>query len=375
MAVQQPLTAFSNRIDDATLRGVDIDAPRIRSLQRALDACALESGPQRFEMARRATPEHGPGAFYLMGEAPSPALTALFKIAPGARERFAARLALSRDDETAQGALRLEEVRCAPCDPRTPMDVFLRMLAQSATVSPSSIEPLFEDLEQARINGLIEIDTDGLTLTGTGRDMMRSAGPVMDAFDDSAARIDLHAQEVADGRMSLGQAIAALGAHLGVELPPPGRPDLTPAMEATPDAAGRIDTSLFDPLLEAAQSTPYEHRAAVMVMALHRRLTEWGLSNPEAESLLRHDIRCLRAFGASLSHGAMRVHAAQEVAARAAAGLAVDHAADAIPDALLSALAGPRRAIPKLPDEICEAPPRAGFLRRLLSVFWRRRRT
>ena len=78
-------------------------------MHRSLDACAEESGPQRFESARRAAPASGDGAFYLMGSEPSPALTTLFKVAEGARQRFSDQLALSADLAPPEGKLRVLE--------------------------------------------------------------------------------------------------------------------------------------------------------------------------------------------------------------------------------------------------------------------------
>ncbi len=88
---------------------------------------------------------------------------------------------------------------------------------------------------------------------------MQTAGPVRDTFNNSNERIDLHAQEVAGGRMSLGEANTALGSDLGIQ-PDPGQPDRVVDIEATPDAAGRINTLLFDPLLDAVRDTPSASR-------------------------------------------------------------------------------------------------------------------
>lgn len=390
MAIAQPLTAFSDRIDDATLRGVDEEAPRIREVHRALDACADESGPQRFGSARRAAREGGDGAFYLMGAEPSPALAALFTAADGARARFTDQLALSSDLEPPEGGLRVLEARPAPCDLRAPMDTYLRMLERDETTSPSLFEGLFEDLEKAHGDGLIALDAGGLSLTDKGRTTILQARAALEPLSDRAMeRIDLHAQEVADGRVSLREAIEALGADLQMALPIPGKPDEIVVPTSFPDAGVRIDTALFNPLLLAVSQVAMRNRAAAATLALHWRLEAWGLSAEEAQSILRHDIRCLRALGASLSHGPIDIRAGQNAVAEKNLHPLVDAAASSIPDALRESLAGPRRPRPEPEPEVVEpvieqgaAPPeperaarRMGLFRRLLSVFLGRRRT
>ena len=264
MAVAQPLTAFSNAIDDATLEGIDREAPRIREVHQLLDRCAEESGPQRFEDARRAAPQDGIGAFYLMGSAPSPALAALFDAAADSRIRFNNQLGLSSDMQPPEGDIRVLEANAVPCDPRAPMETFLRMLERDEATSPSSLEGLFEDLEKAHQDGLIWMDAGGLSLTDQGRAMIRKARTALDPLTDKAmGRIDLHAQEVADGRLSLREAIGALGEDVGIDLPLPGQPDEAVTVASLPDAQARIETSLFDPLLLTLSQVTTRDRAAV----------------------------------------------------------------------------------------------------------------
>jgi hypothetical protein len=377
MAIAQPLTAFSNRIDDNTLKGVDTQAPLIRKVHKTLDGCAKESGPQRFETARRAAPADGDGAFYLMGAAPSPALRALFDAAEGARDRFNDQLSVSADLMAPIGVLRILDARPAPCEPRAPMDTFLRMLESDEATSPSSLEGLFEDLEEAQGEGLISMDAGGLALTEKGRAMIDSAGPALNPVNDAAmGRVDLYAQEVADGRLSLAEAIQALGHDLEMPLPAPGQPDEVEAPTLPSDAGVRIDTTLFDPLLLAVLPIPIKDRTAVATAALHQRLEDWGLSTQAAQSILRHDIRCLRALSSSVSHGPIDLRFAQAAVVQGKLQPFVDVAAHAVGDTLLEALTGPKRALPE-PDTAEEpgadgleaTAPRMGFCRRLLFVF------
>jgi hypothetical protein len=397
MAIAQPLTAFSDRLDDETLKGIDTNAPRIRKVHRALDACAEESGPQRYESAWRVAPESGDGAFYLMGSEPSPALAALFETADRARQRFTDQLALSWDLAPPEGDIRVIEANPVPCNPRAPMDTYLRMLERDEATSPSTLEGLFEDLEQAHRDDLIAFDAEGLALTDAGREMIAQARPALAPLSNTTmGRVDLYAQEVADGRLSLREAIASLGAEIGIELPVPGQLDKIEAAGSYPDAGVRVDTAAFDPLLIAVSEAASRNRASVATLALHRRLEEWGLSHEEAESILRHDIRCLRALGASLSHGPLRLSTARSIVEQDGLAPLVDAAAAAVPDALLKGLAGSRRPSPdpepepeikpeasiaaaeEVQQDVDPAPTaqpprkRMGFFRRLLSVFLRR---
>lgn len=375
MAITQPLTAFSDRVDDAALSGIDEEAPRIRKVHRALDACAAESGPQRYETALCTAPKDGEGAFYLMGTEPSAALAALFEIAEGARARFNNHLGLTSDLSPPKGEIRVIEAHPVLRDPRAPMDTFLRMLERDEATSPSSLEGLFEELEQANRDGLIELDAGSMALTDEGRIMISKARASLELLNDrSITRINEYAQEVADGRLTLREAIACLSADLGMHLPVPGEPDKVDVIRPAPDAGIRVDTSLFDPLLVAASQAASKDRAAVATLALQRCLTDWGLSPEEARSVLCHDIRCLRALGASLSHGPMEPQMARDVVAHEGLWPIVDAAAAAVPEALLESLSGPKRIL-REPDMepvgkivVEKSPKRLGFLRRLLAV-------
>lgn len=112
-------------------------------------------------------------------------------------------------------------------------------------------------------------------------------------------------------------------------------------------------------------------RAAVATAALHQRLEEWGLATDEAQSILCHDIRCLRALGASLSHGPISIMTAQAVITDKHLHPFVDAAAAAIPNEMLASLAGPKRPEAKLAleDGNEPTPHRRGLFRRLLSIF------
>lgn len=349
MAVEQPLTSFSNAISDATLRGIDIDAPRIRALHAAFDACAEEAGPLRFEPALRVTSDSVRGAFHVMADAPSEALAALFAIAPAARERFADTLAIWPGDRPADGDINAEEIaiigaEVRPCGPMAPMDTFLAALEQDPQTSPSSLESLFEQLELAAEAGLVIMDAQTIGLDAAGRDQVELARETLGAMSAAALRcIDLHAQEVADGRMSLRQAMAAVGMELGLQLPLPGSPDPRRDAEQVIDAQGRVDAGLFDPLVAMAATLPSRSRMAVAVLALQMRLSQWGVSVDSAERIMRHDIRCLRAFGASLSHGPLGVAAARRLVEEDGAWDAVVAAAECIDDDVLFELCGPSR--------------------------------
>jgi hypothetical protein len=157
------------------------------------------------------------------------------------------------------------------------------------------------------------------------------------------ARINMHAQEVADGRLTLREAIAALGADLCLYLPKPGEPEKVAVSGSSIDAGVRIETTLFDPLLVAVSQAASRNRAAIATVALQRRLEEWGVFPDEARSILRHDIRCLRALGASLSHGPIDVDTAHDVVALEGLAPLVDAAGQAIAAELLESLAGPKR--------------------------------
>jgi hypothetical protein len=276
----------------------------------------------------------------------------LFTIADGARHRFGEQLAISDNLEAPTGEIRLITAHHATCDPQAPMDVFLHMLERDEATSPSSLEGLFEDLEKAHQDGFINLNAQGLSLTEKGRELIRTArAPLAPLNDMTMRRVDLYAQEVADGRLSLRDAIQALGAELHLQLRPPGQ-EKPPVPEVlVPDAGRQIDTELFDPLLLAVSRISMRDRTAVVMLALYQKLKDWGLSSAEAQSVLQYDIRCLRAFGASLSHGLMDIEIAKLIVEGSNLASVVNSASTTVADALLEKLAGPKRKIPPDPEE------------------------
>ena len=78
------------------------------------------------------------------------------------------------------------KAHAAPCDPRAPMDTFLGMLERDENTSPSSLEGLFEDLEKAHEDGLIELDAGSLSLKDKGRGMIRQASVALGALGDTS---------------------------------------------------------------------------------------------------------------------------------------------------------------------------------------------
>jgi hypothetical protein len=344
MAVAQPLTAFSSRVSDATLEALSADAPRVRAIQAALDACAEESGPLRFEMARIVEPDGSEGRFYLMGERPSEALCGLFAVAEDAQTRFAAHLDLASDGALPHGEIRIERAEIGPAATEIPLDLFLRMLERDPQTTPAALETLFEHLGRAAQDGLITLSAEAIGLTDIGRALLDLGRKTLARQDEAMiAAIDRLAHDVADGRRTLGEALAALGAHLGLDLlsadPPP-----VPAEAATgADAIGPIDIAPFAPLFEAARDVPEALRPAVLTLALQRALEEWGLPRDEAQDRVAHDVRALRAIDASASHGAPAfAEAARVVEANGVLDAVPLVAAAAGPD-LCALLAGPRR--------------------------------
>ncbi len=386
MAISQPLTAYSPKVDDATLRGVDIIAPDIRTVHRALDECAEEQGPLRYESAIEIAPEQGPGKFFLLGEAPSPALRSLFEKAPEAKGRFARYLAMAPDMAPPEGSLEIVEAKALPCNPKAPMDVFLHMLERDATTTPASLEGLFEALEAAHLTGYISLEASHLSLTDKGRETIALAGPAIAILSDATMqKIDLLAQEVADGRLSLREAIYELGCEADLSLPLPGAPDRIDAKTDIPAGTARIDLGLFAPVLAALSRQEEQNRSALGIVALAHRLETWGLTPAEAANVIAHDIRCLRAFSASQSHGLLSVDDALAITEEEGLGPVVDALAADISDELLQSLAGASRATdpdplpeiepqiepPVIPEPSVE-PPRRSWLIRLLRAIFRR---
>ena len=139
-----------------------------------------------------------------MAQAPDELLRDLFEAAPGACSRFAAKVALSDELGPPKPPLRVRAARAAPCDPRAPMDVLLRVLARDEATSLGSIEGLFEELEGAHRAGLIAMDATGLALTDAGRDLMRATRDALAPLGDSSPRrIELFTREAADGPLTL----------------------------------------------------------------------------------------------------------------------------------------------------------------------------
>ena len=304
MAVHQPLASSLHDVPDATLKGtVHVHGPDVRRVHAALDACADESGPMRFEEVRFAQLPGRAGSVWLLGKAPSPALSQLISAAPGVGHAFGGSLGLPLSGQAPEGRLAVTGGLVVDRPDTVRMSVFLAMLERDPQITPSSLENLFDGLEAPREAGLVVMDAGSIGLTPDGRKMISDAGGILDAAsEESIGTIDLYAQDVADGRMTLRGALRALGEELSLALPEPGE-----EVEADdiyrPGALVRSAADGLRPIVEAAQAIPESHRLDVVVAGLVRALVELGVDENPAADRVRNDLRLLRLLGASLSHG------------------------------------------------------------------------